>query len=128
MEAEKDLLFREECFDIKQSCIDVRRELGNGFLEKVYENALKIALESKGYCVESQKEIDVLFQKQVVGKYFCDLLVNNKIIIEMKCAVKITAFHKAQLLNYLVATGYRLGLIINFPGDRTGFDIERVVN
>lgn len=124
----KDLIYKEEFYEIKQACIEVRKILGNGFLEKVYENALKKELERQGFKIEQQKEILVYYKGFVVGQYFADLIVNEKIIIELKCATEITSLHKAQLLNYLKATGYKLGIIINFPNDKKGFEIERVPN
>lgn len=124
----KDLIYKEEFYEIKQACIEVRKILGNGFLEKVYENALKKELERQGFKIEQQKEILVYYKDFVVGQYFADLIVNEKIIIELKCATEITSLHKAQLLNYLKATGYKLGIIINFPNDKEGFEIERVPN
>ena len=124
---DQELLYKQEYFDIKQACIEIRKTLGNGFLEKVYEKALKCELESKGYTVDEQKEIDVLYKGNIVGNYFADLIVNQKIIIELKCVCQISDYHKAQLLNYLVATGYRLGILINFPGDKKGFEIQRII-
>jgi len=123
-----DLLYKYEFYEIKSACIELRKTLGNGFLEKIYENALKIELESKGLKVESQKEINVYYKDHLVGNYYADLVVNEQIIIELKCCSKITLFHKSQLLHYLIATGFKLGILINFPNDSPGFQIERVPN
>ena len=123
-----DLIFKEEFYYIKAACIEIRKHLGNGFLEKVYENALKYELEQKGFQVENQKEIDVFYKNKRVGKYFADLIIDEKIIIELKCTAQILPIHKAQLLNYLKATGYQLGVLINFFNDSTGFEIERIPN
>ncbi len=123
-----DLIFKEEFFKIKEACIQVRKELGNGFLEKVYENSLKLELEAKDFIVESQKKLVVKYKNKTVGVYIADLVLDSKIIIEVKTADSITNIHRAQLLNYLKATGFKLGIIINFPPDRTGFDIERIPN
>ena len=89
-------------------------ELGYGFLEKVYENALSIALQEMGMKVQQQARIDVYFQRQVVGEYFADLLVEDAVIIELKAASRISEEHEAQLLNYLRATPYEVGLLLNF--------------
>ena len=124
----EDLIYKDEFYKIKAACIEIRKILGNGFLEKVYEKALKYELEQKGFNVESQKEIDVFYKNANVGKYFADLVVDHKIIIELKCSTQIIPIHKAQLLNYLKATGYQLGIIVNFPNDSKGFEIERVPN
>ena len=77
-----DLIFKEEFYLIKQACITVRKELGNGFLEKVYENALLIEFKRLGLSVVSQKELLVQYREQTIGQYFADIIVNDKIIIE----------------------------------------------
>jgi len=123
-----DLIYRNECFRIKKACIEVRKNLGNGFLEKVYEESLKIELSNMGFNVDTQKKLEVKYKGQVVGDYYADIVVNDVIIIELKCVSKIHPIHKAQLLNYLKATGFLLGLLINFPNDSRGFSIERVPN
>jgi len=112
-----DLFFKEEFFKIKQACIEVRKNLGNGFLEKVYENALRIELEILGFIV-----------KTIVGEYCADVIVDEKIIIKLKCVSQLTDIYKAQLLNYLKATDFKLGILINFPNDKLGFDIIRIPN
>jgi len=123
-----DLIFKEEFYLIKQACITVRKALGNGFLEKVYENALLIELKRLGLAVVSQKKLLVKYRGQDVGQYFADIVVNDKIIIELKTVNKIVSIHRMQVLNYLKATGYELGILINFPNDTTGFDVERIPN
>ncbi len=123
-----DLIFKEEFYLIKQACITVRKELGNGFLEKVYENALLIEFKRLGLSVVSQKELLVQYREQTIGQYFADIIVNDKIIIELKTVKKIENIHKMQVLNYLKATEFELGILINFPNDTTGFEIERIPN
>lgn len=92
----------------------VYAELGYGFLEQVYQNAMLIALQSNGVQVQSQARIPVFFQGAVVGEYFSDLLVDDKVIVELKATSRILAEHEAQLLNYLRATPYEVGLLLNF--------------
>jgi len=92
----------------------VYSELGHGFLEQVYENAMAIALRQQGWQVVQQPAIDVLFRGQRVGEYRADLLIPGKLIVEIKAAATISAVHEAQLLNYLKATGVRVGLLLNF--------------
>jgi GxxExxY protein len=89
-------------------------QLGYGFLEKVYENAMCIALLSLDMQVQPQLKIPVYFQSQIVGEYYADLLVEETIIVELKAASQITNEHEAQLLNYLRATPYEVGLLLNF--------------
>ena len=88
--------------------------LGYGFLEKVYENALAIELRALGLKVEQQARIAVYYAGQVVGEYYADLLINDTVILELKATRAISPEHEAQLLNYLKATPYEVGLILNF--------------
>ena len=83
-------------------------------MEKVYENALVIALTLLGLKVEQQVKIAVYFQNRVVGEYFADLLVEDKVIVELKAVSRLLLEHEAQLLNYLRATPYEVGLLLNF--------------
>ncbi len=89
-------------------------QLGYGFLEKVYENALVIALTAMGLKVQQQVKIIVYFQGQIVGEYFADLLVEEAVIVELKAVSDLLLEHEAQLLNYLRATPYEVGLLLNF--------------
>jgi GxxExxY protein len=88
--------------------------LGYGFLEKVYEKALKYELEKAGFQVDPQKPINVFYETELVGEYFADLLVENKVIIELKASEKICEKHENQLVNYLKATDIEVGLLLNF--------------
>ncbi len=89
-------------------------QLRYGFLEKVYANALAIALVSGGLKVQPQVKIAVYFQGQIVGEYYADLLVGGLVIIELKAVSRLLVEHEAQLLNYLRATPYEVGLLLNF--------------
>jgi GxxExxY protein len=88
--------------------------LGYGFLEKVYENSLIIKLKQLGFSVEKQKNIKVYFEEHIVGEYFADLIINKKVIIEIKAVEKLCDEHKFQLMNYLKATNMEVGLLSNF--------------
>ncbi len=101
-------------------------ELGYGFLEKVYENAMMIALNTAGVCVRNQVPIPVHFQGKLVGEYAADLLVEECVIVELKAVSRLLAEHEAQLLNYLRATPYEVGLLLNF-GPKPEF-IRRAFN
>ena len=92
----------------------VNKVLGYGFLEKVYENAMKIELEHLGLNVQQQKNIKVYYENKIVGEYYADLLVNDLVIIELKAAVSLCEEHEAQLINYLKATDIEVGLLLNF--------------
>lgn len=89
-------------------------ELGAGFLESVYHKALIIALEQKGLKVESQVPLTVTFRGHNVGNFFADLLVENKVIVELKAVAALAPEHSAQVINYLKGTGYEVGLLVNF--------------
>ncbi|MGE3801812.1 MAG: GxxExxY protein [Candidatus Kapaibacterium sp.] len=92
----------------------VYNALGYGFLESVYERALKIELERNGTLVERQSKIEVFYGHDLVGEFYADLLVNNSVIIELKATERLHPQHEAQLLNYLKATSVEVGLLLNF--------------
>jgi GxxExxY protein len=100
--------------EIIGAAFEVHGQLGFGFLEKVYENALAIELGKRGLKAEQQKPVTVHYKDEVVGEYVCDLLVDDKVLVEIKTASRLTDAHHAQLLCYLRATGIEVGLLINF--------------
>lgn len=93
---------------------EVYNELGYGFLEKVYQNAMYFELKSLGYKVEAQKQIKVYFKKQLIGEYYSDLLVEEKVIVELKATELLMNVHVAQIMNYLKATPIEVGMLLNF--------------
>ena len=93
---------------------DVYNKLGYGFLEQVYENSMAIAGRKLGLDIEQQVPIRVHFDGVVVGKYEADLVADDKVIVELKAARTLAQEHEAQLLNYLKATSYEVGLLLNF--------------
>lgn len=109
-----ELLHKEITDKIIKAYFNVYNELGFGFLEKVYERSMLIELKSNGLNCGSQQKIDVFYRKYNVGDYFADIIVEDKIIIELKAAEGIIKEHEAQLLNYLKATSIEVGLILNF--------------
>lgn len=98
----------------------VHRTLGSGFLEKVYENAMLIELKDANLKVEAQKPLDVYYKNQLVGSYYADLVVENEIIVELKVASALEPAHEAQLVSYLKATGFPIGLLLNFGTQSLG--------
>ncbi len=108
------LVHAETTEAIIQRFYHVYNTLGFGFLEKVYENSMRVSLEESGFTVKQQFPIDVVFEGVNVGDYFADLLVDDKVVIELKAAQAISPDHEAQLLNYLKATGLEVGLLLNF--------------
>ena len=101
-------------YKINGAIYEVNKELGFGFLEKVYEKALLLELIDRGIKAESQVPIKVKYKGKEVGNYYADIIVENKVILEIKAVEALKKVHEAQLLNYLKATGYKIGLLINF--------------
>jgi GxxExxY protein len=112
-------------YEINGAVFEVNRALGPGFLEKVYENALLFELKNRQLKAESQVPIKVNYKGHIVGEYVADILVEGMVIIELKTVEAIDKVHEAQLLNYLKATGTRVGLIVNFKNPKA--QIKRMV-
>ena len=111
---EADIIYKELTYQIIGSAMEVHKVLGNGFLEKVYENALFYEMKSKGMDIKAQQPIEITYKGQVVGNYVTDLIVNDRVIIELKAVERLTEVHEAQTINYLMATKYPIALLINF--------------
>ena len=111
---ERNYLHQDLTSEIIKRFYVVYNVLGYGFLEKVYEKALKFELEKAGLVVERQKPINVYYETELVGEYFADLLVENKVIIELTASESICEEHENQLINYLKATEIEVGLLLNF--------------
>ena len=103
----------------------VYNKMGFGFLESVYEKCLLIELRKAGLDAESQKPITVYYDNEIVGEFIADIIVNNTIIAELKSVRRVIEAHEVQLVNYLVATGKPVGLILNF-GERK-VDVKRKI-
>jgi GxxExxY protein len=108
----------EITYRIQGAVFEVNRILGAGFLEKVYENSLIVELRQRGLKAQSQVPTTVYYKSEIVGEYFIDILVEDQVIIELKVADQIQKVHEAQILNYLKATGYKIGLLVNFTYPR----------
>ncbi|MCY4416048.1 MAG: GxxExxY protein [Chloroflexi bacterium] len=115
------MLHSELTRDIIGCAFDVQNELGAGFLESVYEKAMVIALSDAGIPVKSQEPVKVGFRGREVGDFYADLLVPDKVIVELKAVESLTPQHKAQIINYLNATGIPVGLLINFGNPKVEF-------
>ncbi len=122
MTSEKELLHREITKEIIDSAYKVHNALGCGLLEKVYGNALVWDLDLKKKKVLSQKEFKVLYQGREVGTYYADLIVEDKVIVEIKSVDKLDDVHRAQLMNYLRISGTRVGLLINFSKPKLEYE------
>ena len=108
------LLHRELTDQILKAYFYVYKTLGYGFLEKVYENAMVVTLRGWGRSVGQQVPVRVFFEGEVVGNYFADLIVDGRVIVELKAAESLDPAHESQLLNYLKATNIEVGLLLNF--------------
>jgi GxxExxY protein len=115
----------ELTYKINGAIFEVNQVLGSGFLEKVYENALMVELKLRGLGAKAQVPVTVDYKGENVGEYFADIVVENQIIIELKAVDTLQKIHQAQLLNYLKATGYKVGLLVNFTHPKA--EIKRFV-
>lgn len=126
MHTDKNQLLHEELtYRLIGLAMQTHSTLGYGFLEKVYENALMVLFRKNSIHAEQQASIPVLFEGEKIGDYYADILVENKVILEIKATNGIAGHHRAQILNYLKATGHRVGIILNF-GSRK-LEYERLV-
>jgi len=119
------IFYSAESFEIVGAAIEVWKKLEYGFLEKVYENALAVELERRAIPFQQQKPLKVNYAGRVVGEYVADLIVDSKILLEPKSVQAMGDAHIAQVLNYLKATGIRLGIILNFGPEK--MESKRVV-
>lgn len=119
-------IYKELSYQIVGLAMQVHKELGYGFLERVYENALMVSFEENNINARQQFPIKVKFHGRVVGDYYADIVVDDSVILELKAQDKVSQAHRAQTLNYLKATNYRLALLINFG--KSSLEYERLVN
>jgi len=114
-----ELLHKELVYEIAGCAMEVHSELGPGFLEAVYEEALTIVFDEKGLAYDVQKPLTITFRGKVLKKrFFADLVVEGKVIVELKAVARYSEVDKAQLINYLKATGIRVGLLVNFGREK----------
>ena len=111
---DKDYKYQELTEKIIAVFYKVYNNLGYGFLEKVYENAMMLDFDKENITAISQYAIKVFYQDEIVGEYFADILVDNKVIVEIKAVKNLASENEAQLLNYLKATDKEVGLLLNF--------------
>lgn len=115
----EDYILKDECYRIIGACMDVQNELGSGFLEAVYKEALMLEFEERDIPYEPECRIDIYYKGEKLSKhYYADFICYNEIIVEIKAIEDLTDEHIAQVLNYLKATGSRLGLLINFGASK----------
>ena len=114
IQEDKELPYSELTGKILGCCFEVMKELGPGFLERVYKNALLMAMRQKGLQVEVERSYNVIFRGKIISRYLADLFVNDTVIVELKCCENLIGEHQAQLFNYLKVSGLPVGLLVNF--------------
>jgi GxxExxY protein len=125
MDTDGDQL-NEISHEIIGAAFEVGNVLGPGFLEKVYENALVKELGARGFSAKQQVALEILYKGEGVGQYVADLVVNDKVMVELKVVQEFDDIHMAQCLNYLKATGLRLCLLVNFYHPKV--QIKRIIH
>lgn len=120
------LLYAEESYKIMGAIYEVHKELGPGLLEKVYQEALKKELKLQGIPFEREKCFTITYKgEELEQKYIADFVCYNKIVLELKAVDNLLPVHKAQVINYLALTGYKLGILVNFNDEK--IKPERIV-
>ena len=119
--AGKKVLYPDLSYRIMEAVFEVHNQLGPGFTENIYERALIVELDKRGITYEVQKQIEIIYKGQKLGIYRLDLLIEGKIILELKAVVSLNDLFKQQLLSYLRATGMKLGVLINFGAQRVEY-------
>ena len=120
-----DIIYREETHQIVGCAMEVLNELGHGFHEKIYENALVVEFGIRTIPCLQQKSFDIIFKKTVVGTYVPDLICFGQIIVDTKTIEAITDVERGKMINYLKVTGLKLGLLVNFKHPK--LEWERIV-
>jgi len=124
----KDIIYKDECYRIMGACFEVYKEKGCGFLEAVYQECLEIECEMQGILFVPKKPLTLTYKgRPLKQKYEPDLICMDKIIVELKAVSALADEHRAQVLNYLNATGYKLGILVNF-GHYPKIEWERMAN
>ena len=120
-------LYKEESYNIRGAMMAVHRELGSGFLERVYQDALEYEFKERGIPYEREKKIQIMYKGKPLGEpYRADFVCYGKIIVELKTVDEILGIHRAQVVNYLKATKMKLGILVNFRDDV--IYPERIIN
>ena len=122
----KGLPNKELTYAVIGVAMDVYNALEYGFLEKVYENAMKVGLLERKIRAEFQKPIKIYYHNQIIGDYIADIIIDDELIIELKAVECLVDIHRAQVINYLKATNIRLALLINFGKEK--LEYERIIN
>ena len=130
------MLYEDLTEKIINACLEVMKELGAGYIESVYQNAVQLALIERGLRIIPQKQFSVFFHKKLVGNFFADLVVEEMIIVELKAVDTLLSDHQAQVINYLKASNLDVGLLVNFGKPhlefrrryRPGIDLKKPIH
>lgn len=120
-----NIIYYDLSYQIMAAIFEVHKTLGPGFIESVYEKALMMEVTSRGMNVDVQKVFDLTYKGKKIGNHRLDLIVEEKIVVELKTVERFAPHHTAQLLSYLKASGYRLGILVNFS--KAKVEYRRVV-
>ena len=117
---------KELSYKIVNAAYEVHNQLGPGYLESIYESAMVLELEARGQKVDTQVRVPVYYREQKIGEHVLDVIVDNKVVLELKAVTEILPIHQQQALSYLKATGLELAIVINFGTSSVKY--ERVVD
>ena len=120
-----NIIYRDLSYQIMGAIFEVHKELGPGFVESVYHKALVEEFSKRGMKVETEKTIDLVYKDKKIGVHRLDLVVEGKVVVELKTVERFSAYHTAQLLSYLKASGQKLGILVNFS--KAKVEYRRVV-
>jgi len=116
-----NIIYRDLSYQIMGAIFEVHKELGPGFLESVYHKALVEEFSKRGMKVDTQKAINLVYKDKKIGVHRLDLVVDDKVVVELKAVERFSIHHKAQLTSYLKASGYKLGILVNFSKSKAEY-------
>lgn len=116
-----NIIYSDLSYKIMGAIFEVHKELGPGFLESIYEKALIEELSSRGMKIETQKVIDLIYKGKKIGVHRLDLVIEEKVVVELKTVERFSIHHKAQLTSYLKASSYKLGILVNFSKSKVEY-------
>jgi len=122
---ERELILKQEVFEVVGCAMEVLNELGHGLLEKPYENALVVECRERNLSVQQQPRYEVMYKDVQVGEYVPDLITHGKLVVDTKVIERITGHELGQMMNYLKITGLKVGVILNFK--RAKLEWKRVI-
>jgi GxxExxY protein len=116
-----NIIYGDLSYEIMGAIFEVHKKLGPGFLESVYHKALVEEFSERGMKIEAQKTINLTYKDKKIGVHRLDLVVDDKVVVELKTVERFSIHHKAQLTSYLKASGYKLGILVNFSKSKVEY-------